>query len=149
MILFKSLVLSLVEYCSVLWSPKSLGLIRELENVQRAYTKSIEGMRDMAYEDRLKKLRLFSLERRRDRFAVIYVWRIINGLSPNLEDETSKIRTVYSGRRGLTCVIPPLRNVSCRLQTIIDASFAVSGPRLFNCVPRELREYVGCIDNFV
>ena len=105
-------------------------------------------MRDMAYEDRLKKLRLFSLERRRDRFAVIYVWRIINGLSPNLEDETSKIRTVYSGRRGLTCVIPPLRNVSCRLQTIIDASFAVSGPRLFNCVPRELREYVGCIDNF-
>ena len=85
LILFKSLVLSRLEYCSALWAPQKLGLIRELENVQRAFTKKIIGMQDHCYEDRLRLLNLFSLERRRDRYRVIYVWRIINGLSPNLD----------------------------------------------------------------
>ena len=147
-VLFKALVLCLVEYCSVLWSPKTLGLIREVENVQRAYTKKISGMENLGYAERLQKLKLYSLERRRDRFAVIYVWRILNNLSPNLDDSDSKINLSESGRRGLLCSIPPLRNVSGRLQTMREASFAVSGPRLFNCVPREVREYKGSIDGF-
>ena len=41
LILYKALVLSMVEYCSALWSPQKLGLVRELEGVQRAFTKKI------------------------------------------------------------------------------------------------------------
>ena len=39
MVLFKSLVLSRLEYCSALWAPRTLGMIRELETVQRAFTR--------------------------------------------------------------------------------------------------------------
>ena len=148
LILFKSLVLSTVEYCSVLWSPQKLGLIRELEDVQRAFTRKIAGVEHMEYGDRLKKLNLYSLERRRDRYRVIYVWRIINGWSPNLDDDRHKISTSFSARRGLECRIPAMSQTSQSLKTITDESFAVAGPRQFNCIDKDIRSHNGTIDSF-
>ena len=115
--LFKALVLSHVEYCSALWAPRALGMIRELESVQRSFTKRIEGMHLLDYHTRLQRLKLYSLERRRDRYIIIYIWRIINGFSPNLD--MCQIRTHNEdGRRGLECVVPPLIAAGGRLQTI-------------------------------
>ena len=149
MVLFKSLVLSRVEYCSALWAPRALGLIRELETVQRAFTKKIGGLQDMSYHQRLEKLNLYSLERRRDRFVVLYVWRIINGYTPNLESQGCQIRVnTGSERRGLLCVVPPLAAVPARLQTIREYSFAVMGPRLFNSIPKDIREFQGSPEAF-
>ena len=147
LILLKTLVLSMVEYCSALWSPQKLGLIREIENVQRAFTRRISGLENLNYETRLKRLNLFSLERRRDRFRVIYVWRIINGLSPNLDD-VYKIQTRYNSRRGLECIIPNLSRSSRALQTTIEESFAIAGPRAFNSINKELRCFTGKLDTF-
>ena len=42
--LFKSLVLSRLDYGSQLWSPFKAKDIRLLESVQRAFTKHIQGM---------------------------------------------------------------------------------------------------------
>ena len=148
LILYKALVLSMVEYCSALWSPQKLGLVRELEGVQRAFTKKIAGVQHLSYRDRLRELRLFSLERRRDRFRVIYVWRIINELSPNLEDARHKIQTTYSERRGLECRIPAISRASSGLQTLTETSFAVAGPRLFNCITKGVREHTGSLASF-
>ena len=148
LILYKALVLSMVEYCSVLWSPQKLGQIRELENVQRSFTKKISGIQHLSYEDRLKRLNLFSLERRRDSFRVIYVWRVINGLSPNLDDDRYKIKTTYSNRRGLECQIPALSRVSRGFQALNDESFAVAGLRLFNCIDKDIRSYSGTLNCF-
>ena len=148
LILFKTLVLSMVEYCSVLWALQRLGQIRELENVQRAFTRRISGMENLDYETRLSRLKLYSLERRRDRFRVIYVWRIINGLSPNLDNEHFKIRTCQSTRRGLSCIIPSLTRSAGRLQTTIEESFAVVGPKVFNSIDKNLRCYAGNLETF-
>ena len=41
------------------------------------------------------------------------------------------------------CVVPPLAAVPARLQTIREYSFAVMGPRLFNSIPRDIREFQG------
>ena len=41
MTLFRSLVLPILEYCCVVWSPCVLGQIRELESVQRYFTSKI------------------------------------------------------------------------------------------------------------
>ena len=150
-ILYKALVLSMVEYCSALWAPQKLGLVRDIESVQRQFTKKISGLENMSYVERLKKLRLFSLERRRDRFRIIYVWRIINGLSPNLSDLRYKIITKINLRRGLECKIPVLNRSANRtnsLQTLADGSFAVAGPKLFNCIDRDIREYSGPLSGF-
>ena len=146
--LFKSLVLSAVEYCSVLWSPQRLGLIRELEDVQRAFTRKITGVQHLDYGERLEKLKLFSLERRRDRFRIIYVWRIINGLSPNLDDDRYRINILHSARRGLECRIPALRQTSQSLKTLNDESFAVAGPMQFNCIDKNVRNHTGSLDSF-
>ena len=146
--LFKSLVLSTLEYCSVLWSPQKLGLIRELEDVQRAFTRRISSVQHLDYGERLKHLKLFSLERRRDRFRIIYVWRIINGLSPNLDDERYRITVTHSARRGLECRIPALRQTSQYLKTLNDESFAVAGPMQFNCIDKSIRDHTGSLDSF-
>ena len=91
---------------------------------------------------------MYSLERRRERYAIIYVWKILEGLVPNF-DGLLKVHSTLHVRRGRLCIIPPLsRQRSTRMQTLRESSFAVIGPRLFNCLPCELRSYEGNPDGF-
>ena len=139
-ILFKAMILPILEYCSQLWCPMNAGDIRKIENILRNYTSKISGLGDLDYWSRLKKLNQFSLERRRERYIILYVFKIIKGLAPNLDDERFKIQTTEQQRRGLTCKIPPL--VTGTLQSVrtkVDSSFAIRGPKLFNCLPNDLR----------
>ena len=48
----------------------SLQLVKNLEKVQRSFTKQITGMFDPSYEARLHQLNLYSLQRRRDRYQI-------------------------------------------------------------------------------
>ena len=82
--LFKSLVLSRLDYGSQLWSPYKAKDISLLESVQRAFTKHFQGMHTYSYADRLSMLKLYSLQRRRDRYTIIYVWKILESIVPNL-----------------------------------------------------------------
>ena len=59
--LFKSLVLSRLDYGSQLWSPYKAKDISLLESVQRAFTKHIQGMHTYSYADRLSMLTLVVL----------------------------------------------------------------------------------------
>ena len=40
----------------------------------------------MLYHERLKSLGLYSLQRRRERYCIIYIWKIIEGLAPNFSN---------------------------------------------------------------
>ena len=75
--LFKSMVLPHIEYCCPLWSPSNLGMIRKIEAIQRSFTSNIHTLQNENYWGRLKKLDMFSLERRRERYQIIYVFKII------------------------------------------------------------------------
>ena len=44
-----------------------------IENIQRKFTKHITGMHSLPYENRLKHLKLYSLQRRKDRYIAISV----------------------------------------------------------------------------
>ena len=84
--LLKQLVHSRMEYCCVLWTPITQELISLLESVQRNFTSKImfENHPDpLDYWERLKELKLYSLERRRERYLIIYTWKVIHGLYPN------------------------------------------------------------------
>ena len=100
--LFKSLVLFKLYCASQLWSPYLLKHIYLIEKVQRAFTKLITGIRDLSYSKRLQTLKLYSLQRRRERYSIIYVWKIVEGLVPNLSDP---ITCSPSDRRGRACVV--------------------------------------------
>jgi len=75
LLLYKAHVRPHFEYGSVIWSPTEKQDIRKIERVQAAYTKKIRGMENLSYYKRLKELHIYSMERRRDRYYVIYAWQ--------------------------------------------------------------------------
>ena len=78
--LFKSLVRPHLEYSNAVWCPYLLKDIQRIEKVQRHFTKRIEGMDGLTYEQRLQKLNLPSLEYRRLRGDLIEVFKITHNI---------------------------------------------------------------------
>ena len=138
-LLWKSLVLSKLDYCSQLWSPTVKGDIQKLEMIQRSFIRKIDDMRHFDYWTQLKKLHLYSLERRRERYIVIYIWRILEGQVPDLT--FGKIYSINEGSRlGRKCSSPSVKsNATSEIKNIRHAGLSVKGPRLFNILPVELR----------
>jgi len=60
-----------MEYCVTAWSPHYKKDKELLEKVQRKFTTMIKGMKGTSYEERLRKLNLWSLEERRNRQDLI------------------------------------------------------------------------------
>ena len=71
--LFKALVMSRMDYGSQLWSPYLTKHINVIEKTQRSFTRYISGMQGLSYPERLTVLKLYSLQRRRERYIIIYV----------------------------------------------------------------------------
>ena len=132
--LFKTMVRSKLEYCSPLWSPSKVSDIQTLEGVQRHFTSRISGYSDMSYWERLHKLNLMSLQRRRECYIIITMFKILNNQMPN----DLNITFCNSERRGICAVVPPLtKGASVKAQTKFDNFFTVMGPKLWNCIPAE------------
>ena len=70
----------ILEYCTPVWSPHNSGLNDKLEDVQRRFTKRINGLSYLSYKDRLVYLELDSLRVRRIKQDMIMCYKIINGL---------------------------------------------------------------------
>ena len=133
--LYKSLIRSKVEYCCPLWNPSKIKDIQTLENVQKEFTKRISGLKEIDYWERLKRLKLLSLQRRRERYSIIQVWKIKNGLAPN-----SIGMTFYeSARLGTKVRIPPFNfRAQMSFSTAYDDSFGVKAARLWNILPKRV-----------
>ena len=69
-----------MEYCPQVWSPYLKKDINILEKVQRRATKIVPELKDLPYEERLKQLKLYPLEKRRIRGDMITVFKIFKGL---------------------------------------------------------------------
>ena len=82
---------------------------------------------------------MFSEQRRLERYQVIYTWKIMEGLTPNCGVKWSQT----TDRNGRLCKIPHLKG-RASVQTKRSQSFQVSGPRLFNAMPKEIRNSKNC-----
>ena len=78
--LFKSIVRPILETSEAVWNPYMRKFIDMVESVQRHFTKYVIGMRDLSYEERMKSLKLPSLEFRRFRGDMIEIFKICHNL---------------------------------------------------------------------
>ena len=144
--LWKSLVRSNIDYCCQLWNPSKAGDVQAIEQLQRSFIRKISGMQGRSYWEQLSKLSLYSLERRRERYIIMYVWRILENLTPNFNDPNAGgIRAYWNDRRGRLCDVPAVRGQApAAFRRIRYSSFGIIGPRLFNMLPKELRNITDC-----
>ena len=91
------------------------------------------------YDERLKLLNLYSVQRRRERYQIIYLWKIIEELVPNL---STPITCTYSERRGRYCVVSYV-NMG-RLGTLSYNSFRWRSISMFNKLPKYVRIVSSC-----
>ena len=134
--LFKIFVISKMEYASPLWIPYKKQDIEKLESVQRTFTSKLNGLQDLNYHERLRALNLYSLQRRRERFCIITIWKIANGLHPN----QLNLQFYDTPRFGKKCRRKIYKSKRVHIKTIQHNSFASIGPALFNCVPKKIKE---------
>ena len=138
--LFKTYIRSKLEYCCSVWSPVQQGVINEIERVQKSYTSKIEGMEGLDYHQRLVKLNVYSLERRRERYLVIYAWQMIEGIKENILGLRSK---KYGRSRTIWSPVTPWSHKGIKIKhsmrTKIHNSSAKKMERLFNALPSKIR----------
>jgi hypothetical protein len=71
----------LLEYASCVWSPHHTTLIKQIESVQRKFTKRLPGLRGLNYNDRLVRSGIERLELRRIKQDLIFMYKIYFGLT--------------------------------------------------------------------
>ena len=127
MTLFKSVVLSRLDYASQLWSPHLLKSIYLIQKVQLSFTNHITGIQSKSYDECLKLLNLYSVQRRRDRYKL----KIIEELVPNL---STPITCTYPECRGRSCVVSHVD--MGRLGMVSYNSFIWRSIRMLNKLPK-------------
>ena len=71
----------LLEYCSCVWHTGFVQDLKMLENVQRRWTKRIDGMGSLSYAERLRILNLYSIQGRLLRADLIMCWKVFHDQS--------------------------------------------------------------------
>lgn len=147
--LFTTLVLPRIDYCSQLIFPYKQMEWKALEQAQRTLTSKISDIKELNYWQRLEALKMYSVQRRFERYSIIYTYKILENLAPNFT--VNRVESRFSERRGRQCVIPPILSHRCPsiVRNAREASFPIRGPRLFNSLPKHLRNISGVsVDSF-
>ena len=93
-------------------------------------------MQDKDYWERLFELNLYSQERRRERYSIIFLWKCAVGLVDGYT-----LNFINNPRRGRLCVVRLInKRAPNQVKRVSEGSLAVRGAKLFNLLPRDVRD---------
>ena len=145
--LYKACIQPHLDYCVQLWYPHKTTELQKLEGIQRTFTDKITGMQDLNYWERLEKLKLFSVHRRYERYIIIYIWKVLEGLV--VAPKSEELIPILSTRNGRMCRKFHLSSSApSKIKTIQHNSISRFGSRLFNVLPQDIRDFKGTIESF-
>ena len=124
-----------MEYCSQIWDPCKIDQIDSLEQVQRHFTSKFKNLANLNYWERLKKLKIMSLQRRREKLTILTIWKIKYNRAPNVID-LKFIET--NTKKSVKAILKPLPKVKGSLLTLFENSFAIKAVKLWNKLPTEI-----------
>ena len=139
--MFNSLIRPHLDYCAQLWAPREGPSLDKLEKVLKKYTDLIPEIRHLKYSDRLEFMKIQSVQRRYDRYRILYVRKCLMGIVPN-----EGIHIDHNGdhRNGVSVRINNGKSTSA----LREASFYIYGPKVFNALPKDLREIDTSMETF-
>ena len=90
----------------------------------------------MNYWERLSHLKLMSLQRRKERYTILMMWKILHNVVPTPQLQHYQIHKNIQTR----AIIPSLSRLSSLSnQTLYNSSFVVRGPKRWNKVPDSIK----------
>ena len=107
--LYKSMVRPHLEYATQVLSPQYKKDKIILENVQRRATRLVKCVQHLPYHERLRSLRLPSLEYRRERADMVQVYKVLHNIDKVDKDKLFQMAT-YSATRGHSLKLFKRRN---------------------------------------
>ena len=97
-IMWRTLIQCHLDYGCILWAPYHTKYKWKLmESPQREFTRRGKAMSGLNYWERLKAFNLSSIQRRVERYRIIYSWKSLNGLGSEVEQQGS----VWEERSGI------------------------------------------------
>ena len=135
--MWRTYVQGLLDYGSQVWCPIDPVLIAQLETTQRSFSVQTEGLQTLNYWDRLQAMKLLSVQRRMERYGIIYMWKV-----RDLQvDNPANIESKWS-HKGRFVVLPKLPKNTLG-KKLWENCFAVKAGCLFNAMPQFVRNHVG------
>ena len=92
------------------------------------------------YHERLKAMRITSLQRRFERYKIFHIKKILNDKVSNIG---IGILHDCNHRNGLM-----METMNAKTSKLRKATFQFSAPRIFNNLPKDLRNFIGSCETF-
>lgn len=147
--LWKAIIIPHMDYCSQLWAPHKQNHVGKLEGLQRTFTSRIRNhtnqeANNLDYWQRLKIYQLYSIERRIERYIIIYTWKSLENKITPPKTEPIQPSEQQERRTGRKC-IQSHTSSECptKIKTLQHNNLSKKGARLFNCLPKYIRNITG------
>ena len=136
--IFKTYIRPIMDFGSPVWAPIRPTQIDELESVLNAFLRKIPALKGLHFWDRLQVMRIMSVQRRMERYIIMYAHQVLSGTVPN-PGLSSKWTP-----KGRKIIIPPIpKKCPASARKLRDQSFNFRAAVLFNSMPAFVRNFEG------
>lgn len=133
--LYKALCLSILDYCSPVWSPQVKLYIKKVEAVQRSMSKFLLNNFDISYSQRCNDLRILPLSFRREINDLLFIFKCMYG-NFNVDFNEFCVREPSTNLRSSNGILLSLNLV--RTETFMHSYFN-RVVHLWNILPLSIR----------